>query len=449
MATRSRAVFGLLTPSRLLAAGFAGAIAFGTLLLALPISSATGLSVGVVNALFTATSAVCVTGLTVVDTATAYSKFGQAVILVLIQAGGLGIMTMSTALAIMLGKRITLRERLVIQEAMGEFGLSGLVRLLRYVVMMTLAFELVGAVVLSMRWALDFPIPTAMWRGLFHAVSAFNNAGFDLFSISLRAYVEDPVVVLTVSWLIVSGGIGFSVVTDVTSRAFDRHHRLSLHTRTVLFTTALLIVGGAALILALEFNNPATLAPLTWRGKLLGALFHSITPRTAGYYTLPVGSLYPATLFITVMLMFIGASPAGTGGGIKTTTAATIVRSVVATVRGEGEVGLFQRRLPREVVDRAVAVTVISLFFVISMTMGILITEGTGLLAALFEVTSAFGTVGLSTGITPSLSVLGKLIIVATMYTGRVGPVTLAVAIAQRQRRRAEIHHPEEKIMVG
>lgn len=449
MATRPKSSFGLLTPARLLALGFAGAIAFGTVLLALPIASSNGRSVGIVNALFTATSAVCVTGLTVVDTATAYSRFGQVVILILIQAGGLGIMTMSTALAIMLGKRITLRERLVIREAMGEFDLSGLVRLTRYVLLMTIAFESVGAAILAIRWAFDFPVLTAMYRGLFHAVSAFNNAGFDLFTVSFQGYVEDPIVVLTVSWLIVSGGIGFSVVTDVTARAFNPHHRLTVHTKTALFTTAILIGGGMALILAFEHHNRLTLGDLTWNGKLLAALFHSITPRTAGFSTIPVDHFYPVTLLLTIVLMFVGASPGGTGGGIKTTTAATILKSVVATVRGQTEVEIFERRLPRDIVDRSVAVTIIALFFVLTMTAGILITEGTGLLAALFEVTSAFGTVGLSTGITPSLSTAGKLIIALTMYTGRVGPVTLAVAIAQRQRRRAEIHLPEEKIMVG
>lgn len=436
-----------LTPSQILVIGFAALILVGTLILMLPVSSVSGRWTPLIDALFTATSAVCVTGLIVVDTASYWSPVGQAVILVLIQIGGLGIMTMSTLVAFVIGKRIGLKERLVMQEALGSFSLSGLVRLTREVLIVTFLIEAVGALLLTARLSLDYSWPRALWLGVFHSVSAFCNAGFDLFSVSLVNYVDDWVIIPTVGGLIIVGGLGFTVILDLWNRRSGG--RVNLHTRIVLLVSGILIILGAVAVFALEYNNPKTLGPLSPSGKLLGALFHSITPRTAGYNSLVTGDLYPATLFLTVILMFIGASPASTGGGIKTTTFSAIALAVWATVRGKAEVKVFERRLARDVIDKSLAISSIAWAMVTVFSIILLAVEGTGLLETLFEVTSAFGTVGLSTGLTPKLSVFGKLLITATMYIGRVGPLTMAVALAQRTSSRCNIHYPEGRILVG
>ena len=443
----------LLTPARILVFGYAGVIFAGTLLLMLPVSVAPGRSHGVVEALFTATSAVTVTGLVVVDSATHWSSFGQVVILLLIETGGLGFMTMSTLIALLLGKRIGLRERIVMQEALGQFSLGGLVRLTRYILGITFALQLAGALLLALRWTRQFPWGRSAFLGLFHAVSAFNNAGFDLFGTSLEAYVSDLTVNLTVMALIITGGLGFSVLLDiyntVRERRLGQNGRLSLHSKLVLILTGVLIIVGAVTVFTIERSNPRTMQPLSMQGKVLASLFHAVTPRTAGFNTLRTGDLRPATLFLTILLMFIGASPGGTGGGIKTTTFGTVMAAVWATVTGKAEVVLFERRLGREIIDRSLAIAVISLLLVALVTMILLIVEGTGLLPTLFEATSAFGTVGLSTGLTPQLSTLGRLLVAFTMFTGRVGPLTLALAIAYQQKRHSSVRHPEEKIMVG
>ncbi len=436
-----------LTPSQILVIGFATLILVGSIVLMLPVSSASGQWTPFVDALFTATSAVCVTGLIVVDTATHWSLFGQAVILILIQVGGLGIMTMSTLVAFLLGKRISLKERLIMQEAFGgTVSLAGLVRLTKHVLVVTFLIEAVGALILFLRWSLDYPLPKALWLGVFHAVSAFCNAGFDLFSVSLVNYVDDWTVILTVSGLIVLGGLGFTVILDLWNHR--RGGRFSLHTKLVLVVSGLLIVIGTGVIFVLEYSNPKTLEPLSPAGKFLGALFHSISPRTAGYNSLVTGDLYPGTLFVTIILMFIGASPASTGGGIKTTTFGALVMAVWSTIRGKPEVEVFERRLVRDVVDRGLAITSMAWALVTIFTIVLLVSEGARLIDALFEVTSAFGTVGLSTGLTPKLTDSGKLLITLTMYIGRVGPLTLAVALAQRSQH-PNLHYPEDRVLVG
>ncbi|MCL6450491.1 MAG: TrkH family potassium uptake protein [Acetobacteraceae bacterium] len=436
-----------LSPAQALVLGFLAVIAAGTLLLCLPVATASRRATPVVDALFTATSATCVTGLVVRDTATYWSPFGQAVIALLIQVGGLGIMTMSTLIALVLGKRITLRERLLIQEAGGYITLSGLVRMVKHVLLFTAVLEGAGALALTLRLAFDYPFPRALALGVFHAVSAFNNAGFDLFSTSLVGFVDDFPVILIMAGLIIAGGLGFAVMSEIA--AWRRGVRLSLHSRLALAVTAALILGGWIAVFLLELGNPETLAPLSPQGKALASFFHAVTPRTAGFNSVPTGRLRPATQLLTVMLMFIGGSPNSTAGGIKTTTFATVVLAVWAIVRGRPGVEVFERRIPAELVSRALAVTLIAVALVVGMTGVLLITEGQEPLATLFEVTSAFGTVGLSTGMTPSLTTAGRLLIVATMFAGRVGPLTLALAIAHRQRRGGVLRHPEEKIMVG
>ena len=440
-----------LTPYQILVLGFACLILFGSLLLTLPIASQSGEVTPFVDALFTATSAVCVTGLVVVDTGTYYSSFGHTVIILLIQAGGLGIMAMSTLFALLIGKKIRLKERLLMQEAMNQLTISGVVRLTIYIIRVTLLIEFIGGTILAIRWYPEMGAK-GIYYGYWHAVSSFCNAGFDLFGpitgkfSSITSYVDDITVNLTIAGLIILGGIGFAVMHDVwSSRSFVK---LSMHSKIVLVTTGVLIVVGSILIYMFEHANPDTLAPLSAQGKILGSFFQSVTPRTAGYNTIDIGKMYDGSLLLMVILMFIGASPASTGGGIKTSTTAVLVLAIWALIRGRSDAECFGRRIPKEIIYKAFSIISISFILVIVVTMALTITEHAGFMNVLFEVTSAFGTVGLTTGITPSLSTPGKLWIILTMFAGRVGPVTLALAIAMRARR-AQIQYPEGKIMIG
>ncbi|PZN12752.1 MAG: potassium transporter TrkH, partial [Bacillota bacterium] len=441
-------------PARVLALGFAAVILLGSVLLSLPVAWEPGQHLSYLDALFTATSAVCVTGLLVTNTAETFSIFGEIVIMLLIQVGGLGVMTMSTLFAVLMGKRITFPERLVIQEALGQLSPAGVVRLALYIALITLAFESLGAVILTFHWwaRYDMPLALAAYRGLFHSVSAFNNAGFDLFSSdrpSLERFAGDPVVTLVIAGLIIVGGIGFTVITDVARAITHRRHRLSLHTRLVLWVTGILILVGTTIIALAEWRNPETMGRLTPAAKILTAFFHAVTPRTAGFSMLPKAELTAVTLVTTIVLMFIGGSPASTAGGIKTTTLGLLLATVWATVRGEEEVVVLERRIPWATVAKALALAVMAAGLVLAVTLLMLMVDGQPMLPTLFEVVSAFGTAGLSLGITPQLSLAGKLLIIATMYVGRVGPLTLAVALARRGRRPALVRYPEERVLVG
>ena len=440
-----------LTPYQVLALGFAGLILVGALLLMLPVASQSGQGTPFIDALFTATSAVCVTGLIVVDTGTHYSSFGHTVIILLIQAGGLGIMAMSTLFALLIGKKIRLKERLLMQEALNQLSVSGVVRLTIYIIRVTLLIEFIGGTILALRWYPELG-PKGIYYGYWHAISAFCNAGFDLFGAvhgpfsGITAYVDDIVVNLTIAGLIILGGIGFAVMHDVwTSRSFLR---LSLHSKIVLITTAALIFTGAGLIYLFEHANPDTLKPLSLQGKILGSFFQSVTPRTAGYNTLDISKLYDGTLFLLIILMFVGASPASTGGGIKTSTTAVLMLAIWALVRGRSDAECFGRRIPKDIIYKAFSVMFIAFMLVVVVTMALTITEHFSFISILFEVTSAFGTVGLTTGITPTLSTAGKVWLILTMFAGRVGPVTLALAIAMRSRK-AQIQYPDGKIIIG
>lgn len=436
-----------LTPYQILVLGFAGLILVGALLLTTPLASATGERVGFLDALFTSTSAVCVTGLVVVDTGTRYSLFGQIVIIGLIQAGGLGIMTMATLMALLMGKRIHLRERLIMQEALNQITVAGVVRLTQYIIKATLLIEFIGGTILAIRWYQDLG-PKGIYFGYWHAISSFCNAGFDLFGgfRSLTGYVDDITVNLVITSLIILGGIGFTVIADVWENR--RFRDFSLHTKVVLVTTAFLIFFGMAVILLIEWDNPATIQNLSLKGKILASYFQSVTPRTAGYNTVSIGDMENATLFFIVILMFIGASPSSTGGGIKTTTAGILVAAIGALIRGKEDVEIFDRQIPKTIVYKAFALVFIAGALVIFVTMMLSLTEQAPFLNILFEVVSAFGTVGLTAGVTPTLTVHGKLWIILTMFAGRVGPVTLALALAMRQRRTV-VQYPEGKVIIG
>ncbi len=437
-----------LKPTQILAFGFAFLILVGGVVLNLPLASKSGQSIGFLNALFTATSAVCVTGLVVADTYTQFSLFGQIVIMSLIQMGGLGIMTMATLVFLLLGKKITLRERLVMQEALNQLTLSGLVKLTRHILLITLAFEGIGALLLSIRFIQFYGLGQGLYYGLFHAVSAFNNAGFDLIGEfrSLTPFAEDPIINITVMSLIVFGGLGFSVIHDILSTGDFR--RLSLHSKVVIIMTGMLLFSGFILFYLLEYSNPKTLGLFSPLGKVLAAAFQSVTPRTAGFNTLNLSDLTMPSKYLTILLMFIGASPASTGGGIKTSTFASIIMMIYTVLASKEDVEIYQRRIPADNIFKAAVIAVISLLLVFVSSFLLTVTEQADFFSILFETTSAFGTVGLSIGITSGLTNFGKIIIMLTMFAGRIGPLTLAMALGSRINK-ALIKFPEERILVG
>jgi len=442
-----------------LAGSFAFVIVAGTLLLSMPFARA-GPPVAPLDALFTATSAVCVTGLTVVDTGTRFTPAGQAVILGLIQVGGLGLMTFAVFAGVLLGRRIAFTDRMAIQDSMHHTPSAGIRRLVRYVLAFTLATEAAGACALWLRFRGQFPAGEAVWQSVFHAVSAFCNAGFGLLTDNLVRYRGDVLVNLAITGLVLVGGLGFLVNMELWDQVRTRIRRRratppTLHARLALTVTAALLLGGMAAFLALEWDNVLRDLPLGER--LLAAWFQSVTPRTAGFNTIDYGRLTSGTLFFTIFLMFVGASPGSTGGGIKTTTFGLLVALVVARWRGHGRATLFHRTIPHAVMDRALALALLA-WALVSVAIALLVvTETHGVpagdaeprfVALMFEAVSAFGTVGLSTGITPSLGAWGKLVLVALMYAGRVGPLTLVLAVGPR-RQEGRFRYAEENVMVG
>lgn len=443
-----------LEPVQVLALGFAGVILTGALLLMLPISAANGQSTPFLDCLFTSTSAVCVTGLVVVDTGTYWSLFGQIVIMLLIQTGGLGFMTFATFIMVLFGKRISLRERLIMQEAYNAFNIQGMVKLMLYILGITLTIEGIGALLLSTKFIPDFGFKRGIYFSVFHAVSAFCNAGFDLLGgffgkfNNLMHYSNNAVVSLTIGALIVTGGLGFAVITELMN--CKNLKRLSLHSKVVLTMTSALIVIGALLFFILESPNPKTIGGLPWGGKILASIFASITPRTAGFNTISLTDMTVGGKFLTIILMFIGASPGSTGGGIKTSTAALLFMTVMSVIRGREDTEIFKRKINKHLVYRAIAIVFISFTLVVLVTLILSVTQKGNFIDFLYEATSAFGTVGLSLGLSPNLTSIGKVAVLLTMYCGRVGPLTLALAFAKRQQISSNaIKYPEDKILVG
>lgn len=435
-----------MNPPRILALGFMTTILLGALLLNLPRASVSGESIGFIDALFTSASAVCVTGLVVVNTADHWTVFGQAVILILIQIGGLGIMTMATIFALVSGKKISLKERLVIKEQLNQESLSGLVKLVKYVIAMTLFIEFVGAVVLSYVFIPEFGLKQGIWNSLFHSVSAFCNAGFDITGNSFMDYNDSTIAIVAICFLVVVGGLGFSVIIDIL-----RHRswkRLSLHTRLVIIISFLLLAIGTLLILVLEWNNPGTLKDMTLGDKVRAALFAAVVPRTAGFNSIDVGAMMQATAFFTIILMFIGGSPGSTAGGIKTATFGVVIMATIAIIKGERDIEIYKKRIPQETVFKSLAIVTVGMGMIIGVSFLLTLTESWGFLDTMFEATSAFATVGLSRGLTPNLSNAGKLIIIGTMYAGRVGPLTMAFAFGYN-RKHKRYRYSEGHITVG
>ncbi len=433
------------SPQQVLVFGFASIIIVGALLLWLPISVQEGQSLGFLDALFTAASAASVTGLVVVDTGETYSWFGQAVLLGLIQAGGIGFMTMTTMFSLMMGKKISYKERLVLKEAFNHQNTEGIVRLIRRVLIFSLVIEAVGTLLLTFHWLDELPFGTALYYGLFHAISIFNNSGFDLIG-GLMPFADDVYFNIVGIVLIFLGSIGFLVLSELMD--YKKTRRMSLHSKVVLSFSGALIVLGTFVILIFEFTNAASVGPMTFGEKLLASLFQSTSLRSSGTSTLPIESLRQATLFFMVILMMIGAAPGSTGGGIKVTTFAIMLAAFYSMLRGKQDVDLFRNRINQDLVYKSITVLFFALFIVVGATILLCFTENQPFLIVLFETTSAFGTVGFSAGITPQLSGVGKTIVILLMFAGRLGPFTIAMAL--RAKAQKELYrYPEGKIILG
>lgn len=433
---------------QILVLGFLLLIFVGAVLLSMPISSKNGQYTNFIDCVFISTSASCVTGLVTLDTGTHWNYFGQFVILCLIQIGGLGFMSIATLFALLMGRRITLKERIVIQQSLNSFSIQGLVKMSKYLLTFTFIVEIIGAILLATQFVPQFGFAKGMYFGIFHSVSAFCNAGIDLIGEfrSLTPYAENPVVILTIGALIIIGGLGFFVWQEIYN--FKNIKRLSLHTRLVVITTLILIFGGAIMMFIFEMNNTKTIANMSLKGKILSSLFASITPRTAGFNSISTTDMTEGGKFLTIVLMFIGGSPGSTAGGIKTTTAALLIITVVSVIKGREDAEVFERRIGKEIVYRALTIATLGMSIVLLATILLCMTEKASLDYIIYEVTSAFGTVGLTLGLTPQLSSLGKLLIAFIMYCGRLGPLTVALSLAQKSMP-SSIKYPEDKILIG
>ncbi|MBE6806752.1 MAG: potassium transporter KtrB [Ruminococcaceae bacterium] len=449
---RTKKRFSLST-TQIILLSFLLVILVGSVLLSLPISAADGQSIPYIDALFTATTATCVTGLVTVTTAVTWSTFGHAVILLLIQIGGLGVITVVSWLMLLMHRKLGLKDNLLLQDAFNLSTLSGLAKFVKKVVLGTLVVEGVGAALYMLVFIPQFGL-RGIWISVFTAVSAFCNAGIDILGdSSLYAYATHPLINFVTMGLIVLGGLGYIVWWDL-ARVWRRHPRrrwryLTLHSKIVLSTTALLIFGGAALIFAAEYANPATIGGMSLWDKLQVSLFQSVTTRTAGFASIPQENLTGGGALISLLLMFVGGSPVGTAGGIKTTTLAVLIATAFCTITGRQQVSLHQRNLSPAVLRKAVAVAGMSLTILFLSTLGLALVTDAPLVQILYETTSATATVGLTQNLTPLLNRWGKAILIATMYFGRIGPISLAIALGTRKECVNNIQNPTEEISVG
>ena len=436
-----------LHPAQILVIGFGGLILLGTFLFMLPIATyEEGSGLSFIDALFEATSAVCVTGLAVVDTGTTFTLFGEIVLLCLIQIGGWGFMTTGILLFIILGKKIGLKERLLLQDSLNVFSLSGVVTLVRRIIFITFMVELIGAITLAIRWSFDMPLRKAIYYGIFHSISAFNNAGFGLESDNLSKWVGDPAVNIMITFLFITGGIGFTVILDLFYKRSFR--KLSLHSKVALLMTLILNIIGTLIILLSEYKNSATIGNLPFDVKLWASYFQGVVTRTAGFNTIDIGAMNLSSLVFMMALMFIGASSGSTGGGIKVTTFAIIILAFWSVVTNRDEVNIFKRRLPWELVNKALSIVVAGMFFIFLIFFLLTFTEKADMSKLLFETISAFGTVGLSANFTPDLSPFGRILISIMMFIGRLGPLTMAFALLNT-RKDAKVRYAEEKLLIG
>ncbi|MGD9568272.1 MAG: TrkH family potassium uptake protein [Sedimentibacter sp.] len=425
-------------------------IILGGLILSLPISSKNGTSTPFIDSLFTAASAFCVTGLIIYDTYTHWSTFGQIVILILVQVGGLGFMTVITLFSIFLRRKIGLKERRLLMESANTLKIGGIVLLVKKILIRTFIFESIGAILLTLRFYPAMGLKEGLYNGIFHSISAFCNAGFDLmgkygqFS-SLTTYVDDIVVNATIMLLIVIGGIGFVVWDDIAQNYFQ-FKKYQLHTKIVLVTTAFLIIGGALIFFVTESNY--SMINISLKEKILASLFQAVTPRTAGFNTIELSQLSEGGSLLTMLLMIIGGSPGSTAGGIKTTTFITLMIAAVSSVRQSSDITIFKRRLETDSLKKASAITVIYISVAFAAIMLISAVQNFSLKEIMFEVFSAIGTVGLSLGITPSLNAFSKVIITILMYCGKVGVLSMAAVLAEKKEP-SPLSRPYEKIIIG
>ncbi len=432
-----------LNPSQLLVVVFAAGIVLGTVLLKLPF--ATHESVRWLDALFIAASAMTVTGLATVDPGSTFTTFGQTIIALLIQLGGLGIMSFAILIYMVLGRKIGIKERLVMQHALNQTSLGGVVNLVKHLFLFSILIEFVAMVFLSIRWVPEFGWSKGLFYSFFHSISAFNNAGFALWPDNIIRYVNDPLVNIVISSLFIIGGIGFTVLLDIWKKR--KFSKFSLHTRIMLIGTLVLNVFAMFFIFFVEYSNPETLGNLSSGSKLLASYFQAVSPRTAGFNTLDMASLDEATLFLMIILMFIGGGSASTAGGIKLTTAIIIVFATITFLRGKEDLTIGRRSIHPRFILKALAIAMVSLMFVLTAIFIMTLSEKASFIEILFEVVSAFGTVGLSMGITGSLSDLGKEVIIIIMFIGKVGPLTLLFSLAKPKKEK--IKYPNEDILTG
>lgn len=437
-----------ISPSRKLILGFLSVIAVGVFLLMLPFSLKEGKSLNFLEALFTVVSAVCVTGLTVVDVSEVFSPLGDVILIALIQIGGLGVMTFSSIVFLLAGQKMTLYTRILLKEERNANSVGEILNFVRLMLLTVFIIESIGAVILIHEFRKIMPQEQAIYYGIFHSISAFCNAGFSLFSNSLENFRGNSVISLTISYLIILGGMGFAIINSFIMMIRKGVSRFTLTSKLAIHISMILTFGGAVLFFLLEFSNSATLSPLPWSEKIISSVFQSVTLRTAGFNTIPLGNLRSATVFMACIWMLIGASPGSTGGGIKTTTLGVILFYVIGIIRGKEHVEIFNRRLDWDVMNKALALLVVSLSYIALVILFLLVLEPFSMEKIVFEVVSAFGTVGLTMGITPYLSVTSKLVIIVTMFVGRLGPMTIALALGEKKKK-ARVQYPKEDILIG
>ena len=448
-----------LSTTQIIICGFLLAILIGTVLLLLPVASADGVETTILDALFTSTTSVCVTGLVTVDTFSHWSLFGHIVILLLIQLGGLGIVTFTTSLILLIGRKVTLRSRLLLEDAFNLNTLTGLVRFLKFVLATTGIIELIGMAGYAIVFVPEYGAK-GIWYSLFHSVSAFCNAGIDILGPdSLASYASNMWVNIVTMLLIICGGLGFIVWMDIFRvRGLYRsgdiprkylYQKLNVHTKIVLWTTVILIAIGALLVYTLEYTNEGTLGNLSEPQKILSSIFESVTLRTAGFYTIPQENLRETTVLVALVFMVIGGSSVGTAGGIKTTTFALVILSMWSTILGRDEVSAFKRTIPLRTIRKALSVLLIFVIVVFTATILMTVVTGSNITDAAFETFSALGTVGLSRGFTPNMNTAGKIIIIICMYLGRIGPISLAIALGTGRSKKSMVTYLQEDITVG
>ena len=466
--------FRRILPSKILVMSFIVIILIGTFFLSLPIAVKEGQGISILTALFTATSAVSVTGLSLVDVSQVFSPFGKSVILILIQLGGLGIMTFSTLVFTLIGKQISYQERKILKEDLNSYTVGGVIKFLRRIVLIVIGIETIGAIFLTFGFARTMPLKKAMIYGIFHSVSAFCNAGFSLFSDSIVRYSSNGVVTLTIAILISLGGIGFAVINSTINYYKTGKKTYNLTSKLALLISFFLTIGGTIVFFVFERSNPGTIGNMGIIDALNNSFFQSVTTRTAGFNSIPMENLRPSTLFLFLILMFIGASPGSTGGGLKTTTFGIIMFYVMVILRNEKDLVISNRRVPWEVLHRAMAILIISLLYITVVVFLILMTnemtsikdladavlqgavQGNAVVQTsnltldkvIFEVMSAFATVGVSQGITADLNVFGRILLILTMLIGRVGPLTFMLAFSEKIKVRS-YKYPQENVLIG